>query len=242
MKNLPSLKDVLYVEGLKVNLISISRLCDIRYLVNFSNSCCSVVSSDGNTVLTGTRSNDNCYKLDSDVLCHRIVLEKSELWHHRMGHLNYRDLQKLIKLKAVRGVPKCKVSREKVCGPCQLGKQTRATHPTVKFLQTSRVLELLHVDLMGPMQTESISGKRYMMVCVDDYSRYSWVNFIREKSDTFGVFSALVLKLQNEKLQKVMKVYRVRSDHGKEFENSLFAEFCDHLGIAHEFSAPKTPQ
>ncbi|XP_062103421.1 uncharacterized protein LOC133814482 [Humulus lupulus] len=242
LKNLPSLKDVLYVEGLKANLISISQLCDSGYLVNFSNSCCSVVSSDGRMVLTGKRSIDNCYKLDSEVLCNRTILEKFDLWHHRMGHLNYRDLQKLIKLKAVRGVPECKVSREKVCAPCQLGKQTRVSHPTVKFLQTSRVLELLHVDLMGPMQTESISGKRYVMVCVDDYSRYSWVNFIREKSDTFGVFSALVLKLQNEKLQKVMKVHRVRSDHGKEFENSLFAEFCDHLGIAHEFSAPKTPQ
>ena len=135
-----------------------------------------------------------------------------------------------------------KVSKERVCGPCQLGKQHKASHPTINRLLTSRVLELMHVDLMGPMQNESISGKRYVMVLVDDYSRFTWVEFLRDKSDTFGSFSALILRLQTEKDSKVGKVFRLRSDHGKEFENSIFSEFCNGMGIHHEFSAPKTPQ
>ena len=80
------------------------------------------------------------------------------------------------------------------------------------------------------------------MVLVDDFSRFTWVEFLREKSDTFGSFSALILRLQNEKATKVGKVYRIRSDHGREFENVVFAEFCNQIGILHEFSAPKTPQ
>ena len=64
-------------------------------------------------------------------------------------------------------------------------------HKLVQHTTTLRVLELLHMDLMGPMQVESMGGKRYVFVCVDDFSRFSWVNFLREKSDTFNVFETL---------------------------------------------------
>ncbi|XP_062088790.1 uncharacterized protein LOC133795353 [Humulus lupulus] len=235
------LSEVLYVKGLKANLISISQLCDADYTVSFSKTCC-LVSFDGCSILTGNRTADNCYALSTQIKCQRVFLDKPDLWHYRLGHLNYRDLNRIVKRKAVRGIPELKINRDRLCGPCQLGKQIRASHPPVSALATSRVLELLHIDLMGPMQNESLSGKRFVMVCVDDYSRFTWVAFIKEKSDTFGVFSALCLQLQNEKSTKIVKVYRIRSDHGKEFENRLFSDFCDQLGILHEFSAPKTPQ
>ncbi|XP_060972368.1 uncharacterized protein LOC133038288 [Cannabis sativa] len=80
------------------------------------------------------------------------------------------------------------------------------------------------------------------MVLLDDYSRYTLVDFLREKSETFGLFSALILRLQTEKDSKVGKVFRLRSDHGKEFKNVIFSDFCNGMGIHHEFSAPKTPQ
>jgi hypothetical protein len=79
------------------------------------------------------------------------------------------------------------------------------------------------MDLIGPMQVESLGGKKYAYVVVDDFSRYTWVNFIREKSDVFEVFKDLCLRLQREKESQVI---RIRSDHGKEFENNKFAEFC----------------
>lgn len=75
------------------------------------------------------------------------------------------------------------------------------------------------MDPMGPMQVESIAGKRYVFVCVDDFSRYTWMNFIREKSDTFEVFNTLCIKLKNEKDCNIGKIVRTRSDDGKEFEN-----------------------
>ena len=98
------------------------------------------------------------------------------------------------------------------------------------------------MDLIGSMQFESIGGKRYVFVCVDDFSRFTWVDFIKEKLETFDVFKRLCKKLKNEKDINISKIVRIWSDHGKQFENTIFAKFCDKHGIAHEFSAPKTPQ
>ena len=85
-------------------------------------------------------------------------------------------------------------------------------HKKLQHLTTTKVLELLHMDLMGPMQVESLGGKRYAFVCVDDFSRFTWINFIREKSDTFDVFRDLCLKVLNE---KGCGIIRIRCDHGK---------------------------
>jgi transposase InsO family protein len=92
---------------------------------------------------------------------------------------------------------------------------------------------------MGPMQVESLGGKRHAFVVVDDFSRYTLINFIREKSDTFEVFKDLCQGLQREKDNSII---RIRSDHRKEFENSRFVEFFSTEGIGHEFSSPIIPQ
>ena len=120
-----------------------------------------------------------------------------------------------------------------------MGKQTKASHHKVNVIATSRCLELLHVDLMWPTRTESLGGKRYIMVIVDDFLGYTWVEFLREKSEACEKLKILCKRLQNEK--KVL-IVKKRSDHGKEFENVRFESFCDKNRIKKEFSAPKTPQ
>ena len=95
---------------------------------------------------------------------------------------------------------------------------------------------------MGPMKVESIASKWYIFVCVDDFSTFTWIDFLREKLDTFDAFRNLSVKLINEKNSNIGKIVRIRSDHGKEFENTIYANFCDKYGIIHEFSAPKTAQ
>ena len=139
----------------------------------------------------------------------------------------------------MRGLPKLKIDEERICGECQIGKQNKKSHPKLQHQTTTKVLELLHMDLMGPMQVESLGGKKYAFVCVDDFSRFTLINFIREKSDTFDVFKDLCLRVQKE---KECGIVRIRSDHGKEFENGRFIEFCSGEGISHEFSAPINPQ
>ncbi|GAA0153069.1 hypothetical protein LIER_11392 [Lithospermum erythrorhizon] len=116
--------------------------------------------------------------------------------------------------------------KENTCGECQVGKQTKVSHQLLQQVVTTRILELLHMDLMGPMQVESVGGKKYVYVCVDDYSRYTWVEFLRDKSDAFEVFQQLAAQLQRE---KDLTIIRIR-------------KFCNREGIRHEFSAPITPQ
>ena len=118
-----------------------------------------------------------------------------------------------------------------------MGKQTKASHHKVNVIATSRCLKLLHVDLMGPTRTESLGGKRYIMIIVDDFSRYTWVEFLREKSEVCEKLEILYKRLQNDKGVPFVKI---RSDHGKEFENARFESFCEKNEIKKEFSAPKT--
>ena len=132
-------------------------------------------------------------------------------------------MAKVSKLEAVVGLPKFGKIEKNVCGPCQLGKQTKSTHPKVNVVATSCPLELLHVDLMGPTRTKSMGGKRYIMVVVDDFSRYSWVEFLREKSEACDKMERLCKRLQNEKRVPIVKI---RSDHGKEFKMQNFKHFA----------------
>lgn len=112
---------------------------------------------------------------------------------------------------------KLKIEEGKVCGEFQIGKQMKMPHKKLQHLSTTKVLDLLHMDLMKPMQVESLEGKRYVLVCVDEFLRYIWVKFIRENNDTFEVFKELCQILQR---QKGIGIVKIRSDHGTEFENS----------------------
>ncbi|KAH9649255.1 Integrase catalytic domain-containing protein [Citrus sinensis] len=94
-------------------------------------------------------------------------------------------------------------------------------------------------DLFGPSRYASLNGKYYAFVIVDDYSRYTWVLFLANKDDALDAFKVLYKKLQNEKGHDIICI---RSDHGGEFENHAFENFCNNLGIEHQFSSPRTPQ
>ncbi|CAJ2654309.1 unnamed protein product [Trifolium pratense] len=241
---LPKLENVLLVKGLTANLISISQLCDQGMRVNFTKNECLVSNNEGNILMKGVRSKDNCYLWtpleEANVsTCLLTKNEEVKLWHQKLGHLNLKSMKRVISEEAVRGLPSLQIQEGNICGECQIGKQTKVSHQKLQHLSTSKVLELLHMDLMGPIQVESLGGKKYVLVVVDDFSRYTWVNFIREKSETFEEFKNLCLQLQKE---KDCGIVRIRSDHGKEFENSKFADFCAAEGITHEFSSPITPQ
>ncbi|XP_038711817.1 uncharacterized protein LOC120006011 [Tripterygium wilfordii] len=166
---------------------------------------------------------------------------KDRLWHERLGHFNYQDLKKLSNKEVVRGLPRIR-SIKGVCGPCQQGKQTKVPHKKVSSVNSSRPFKILHMDLMGLTQVESLGGKKYILVVVDDFSRYSWVRFLRDKTETFEAFYDLYLLLENEKKYDGFNLTKIRTDHGTKFENAKFDAFYRSFGIKHEFSGPKTPQ
>lgn len=107
------------------------------------------------------------------------------------------------------------------------------------MVSTTRPLELLHMDLIGPVPVQILGGSSYTLVVVDDFSRYTWTEFLKEKCDAFASFVALCKRIQTQ--QETSIVY-IRTDHGKEFQNSEFVEFCEANGITHNFSPPYTPQ
>ena len=100
------------------------------------------------------------------------------------------------------GIPKLSRVSNVVCGPCQLGKQIKAKHPSTQTSVTSRPLELLHLDLMSPTRTESLGGKRYILVVVD-FTRYTWVILLQSKCDALEHIEVLCKRLQNEKGLKI---------------------------------------
>ncbi|KAK2382406.1 putative mitochondrial protein [Trifolium repens] len=144
-----------------------------------------------------------------------------------------------LKLSLVKGLPNLNYHSDALCGPCQIGKISKTSFKPKNIVSTSRPLELLHIDLFGPVNTASINGKKYGLVIVDDYSRWTWVKFLRVKDDAYDVFTIFCTQVQSEKSLKILKI---RSDHGGEFENEPIATFCEDHGIVHEFSAPRTPQ
>ncbi|KAH9781762.1 Integrase catalytic domain-containing protein [Citrus sinensis] len=102
-----------------------------------------------------------------------------------------------------------------------------------------KIIGIGNVDLFGPSRYASLNGKYYAFVIVDDFSRYTWVLFLANKDDALDAFKVLYKKLQNEKGHDIICI---RSDHGGEFENHAFENFCNNLGIEHQFSSPRTPQ
>ncbi|KAH9704464.1 Integrase catalytic domain-containing protein [Citrus sinensis] len=102
-----------------------------------------------------------------------------------------------------------------------------------------KIIGIGNVDLFGPSRYASLSGKFYAFVIVDDYSRYTWVLFLANKDDAIDAFRIFCKKVQNE---KGYSITCIRSDHGGEFENHAFENFCNDFGIEHQFSSPRTPQ
>nr|GEY71201.1 putative ribonuclease H-like domain-containing protein [Tanacetum cinerariifolium] len=164
---------------------------------------------------------------------------KSWLWHQRLSHLNFDTINDLAKNDLVFGLPKFKYAKEHLFPSCEQGKSKRASHPPKPVPNSKQRLYLLNIDLCGPMRVGSINGKRYVLVIVDDYYRYTWVHFLITKDETPEVIKNFLKKI-SVRLQAPVII--VRTDNGTEFKNHVLKEYFDSVGITHETSAAKTPQ
>ena len=240
-----SLPDVLLVDDLEYNLLSIAQLCDKGYKCIFSSKEVEVVNGNlSNVIFKGFRHGD-LYLVDlgaKEAKLSTCLLSQANLgwlWHRRLGHVGMKQLNKLVKHDLVRGLKDVKFEKDKPCSACQAGKQHGNPHPSKSFMDTHKPLELLHMNLFGPTSYTSIGGNKYGFVIVDDYTRYTWVYFLNDKSDVFDLLKSFIKRVQNEFETPIKKI---RSDNGSEFKNTRVDELCDELGIKHEFSPPYTPQ
>ena len=130
----------------------------------------------------------------------------------------------LVNIEKFRGIPKLSGEPKPICGECMKGKQTKSPHNKVKEIRTTRPLNFFHMDLMGLMRIESIGGKRYALVVEDDFSRYSFVSILREKSEAIEHLKSLFNRIQVEIGRPSV---RIRSDRGREFDNVDVNVFCE---------------
>jgi transposase InsO family protein len=145
----------------------------------------------------------------------------------------------LVKHDLVKGSKDVTFEKDKLCSACQAKKQDGNTHPKKSTMSTSKAFELLHMDLFGPTTYTSIGGNKYGFVVVDDFTRYTWVVFLVDKSDMIAIFKSFIKRVQNEFETTIKKV---RSDNGSEFKNTRIDELCDEFSIRHQFSTKYTPQ
>ncbi|GKC39479.1 putative ribonuclease H-like domain-containing protein [Tanacetum coccineum] len=164
---------------------------------------------------------------------------KSWLWHRRMNHLNFGTLNDLACKDLVRGLPQLKFKKDHLCSACQLRKSRKATHKPKTINTIMEVLHTLHMDLCSPMRVQSINGKKYILVIVDDYSRFTWVKFLRSKDET-PAFVINLLKQLQVGLNKTVRF--VRTDNGTEFVNKDLTDYYESIGITHEKTVLRTPQ
>jgi len=123
--------------------------------------------------------------------------------------------------------------------PCVEGKMCRKSHRKTAGRKTTRILELWHVDLIGPITPTSRGGKRYIFTIVDDYSRVIFVELLREKRDAAEKLKNLIVLKEN---QFELKLKAIRSDNGGEFIQKDLQNWLEGKGIKHEFSPARTPQ
>ncbi|GJX03122.1 retrovirus-related pol polyprotein from transposon TNT 1-94, partial [Tanacetum coccineum] len=218
------------------------QICDNKCRVTFSEHD-SEITKDGKVIGRGIRKKGlYVMKLGNkpkDKICLATINENSTLWHRRLGHANMHLIQSLASKELVRNLPKLKFDQH-FCDACKIRKQAHASHKAKNIVSTTRCLELLHMDLFGPSAVRSYEGNRYTLVIVDDYSRYTWTRFLKDKTEAFDQFEIFSKKIQN---QLGCTIVSIRTDHGREFDNEVqFGKFCNANGITHNFSAPRTPQ
>ncbi|GJX61006.1 putative ribonuclease H-like domain-containing protein [Tanacetum coccineum] len=169
----------------------------------------------------------------------KATIDESNKWHRRLGHVNFKNLNKLVKGNLVRGLPSKIFQNDHTCVACQKGKQHKASCKAKTVSSISQPLQLLHMDLFGPTSVRSLNHKTYCLVITDDFSRFSWVFFLRTKDETSGILKDFIRQIENQLNQKVKTI---RCDNGTKFKNRDFIEFCGSKGIKREYSNARTPQ
>ncbi|GKD84631.1 putative ribonuclease H-like domain-containing protein [Tanacetum coccineum] len=176
---------------------------------------------------------------DLTCLFAKATPDESNLWHTRLGYVNFKTMNKLVRGNLVRGLPSKLFEINQTCVACQKGKQHRASCKTKTVSSISQPLQMLHMDLFGPTFVKSLMKKMYCLVVTDDFSRFSWVFFLASKDETSEILKTFITGIEN---LIDLRVKVIRCDNGTEFKNRVMNQFCEMKGIKREFSVARTPQ
>ncbi|GKC03285.1 retrovirus-related pol polyprotein from transposon TNT 1-94, partial [Tanacetum coccineum] len=237
---------VYYVKGLNHNLFSVGQFYDADLEVAFRKSTCFVRDLQGRDLLTGNGETDlyiislqETTSLTPICLMAKASPTQAWLWHRRLSYLNFDYINLLSKKDVVIGLLKLKYVKDQLCSSCEMSKAKRSSFKPKTVPSSKGRLNLLHMDLCGQMRVASINGKKYILVFVDDYSRYTWTLFLRSKVETPEVLKDFLTMIQRN-LQA--PVIFVRTDRGIEFLNKTLNAFFKEEEIEHQTSKPRTPE
>lgn len=229
------LKNVRHIPDLTKNLISVGQLADEGYTTVFHGDDWKI--SKGAMTIARGRKSGTLYKTAG--ACHLIAVATNEnpnLWHKRLGHMS----EKGMKVMHSKGkLPSLRSIEIDICEDCILGKQKRVSFQTSGRTPKKEKLELVHSDVWGPTTVPSIGGKHYFVTFIDDHSRKVWVYFLKHKSEVFEAFKRWKAMVENE---TSLKIKKLRTDNGGEYEDTKFKKFCYEHGIRMERTVPGTPQ
>ncbi|UYV64499.1 hypothetical protein LAZ67_3001003 [Cordylochernes scorpioides] len=220
------LNDVLYVEKLSGNLMSVNKLVDDNKKVLFDKDGGHIMEEDGEEILMAQRINDFYIiktsapeEIPSQAL--KATLHTWNDWHKRLGHLNEEYMKQMLKNNSAHNFNTQSQNMD-TCQVCIQAKHPRTPFKPVLYPQSTRPLDLIHIDLIGPIQEESIGGAKYVLTLVDDFSRKIFVEFLSSKLETFDIIRSFIEEIEKE---KEIKVKQLRSDNGKEFTNHQMTQY-----------------
>nr|GFA27341.1 putative ribonuclease H-like domain-containing protein [Tanacetum cinerariifolium] len=205
------------------------------------------LKDDTNVLLKKLRQH-NMYSIDlnnivpyKDLTClvAKASTDECMLWHRRLGHLNFKTMNKLVTHNLVRGLPSKCFENDHTCVACLKGKQHKDSCKTKLVHSVSKLLYTLHMDLFGPTFVSSLNHKWYCLVVTDDFSRFTWTFFLKAKDETSGILRNFITEIEN---LKELKVKVIRCDNGGEFRNKEMNDFSSRKGIKREFNKARTPQ
>lgn len=232
-----NISDVLFVPQLSANLLSVHQIASKGNTVVFNTDGCTVYNTE-NKKLVHCEAENGVYKLHTN--SEQCLISKSVdtavTWHRRFGHLNYQSLNRL---KGVVSGMNFNDEKNRIsCETCAMGKQSRQPFAT-SASQAKNLIALIHSDLCGPMETQSIGGAKYILTFIDEYSKKVFVYFLKHKSDVLGKFIEfkVMIECQTERRVKIM-----RTDNGREYVNEEFDAFFRANGIIHQMTCPYTAQ
>ncbi|GKD18097.1 putative ribonuclease H-like domain-containing protein, partial [Tanacetum coccineum] len=246
-------KDVYFVNELKFNLFRVSQMCDKKNYVLFTDTECLVLSPnfklpDKTQILLKIPRKDNMYNFDMKnivpkeiltCLIAKATLDESMIWHKRLGHINFKNINKLVKENLVRGLPIKHFKNDQTCVACLKGKQHKASCKSKVLNPITKPLFMLHMDLFGLTFVSSLMHKKYCLVVTDDYTKFTWVFFLASKDETSEILKNFIKEIENL-VDKKVKI--IRSDNGTKFKNKVMDDFCREKGIKREYGIARTPQ
>nr|KYP35474.1 Retrovirus-related Pol polyprotein from transposon TNT 1-94 [Cajanus cajan] len=234
------ISDVLYVPEINQNLLSVGQMLEKSYTLHFEDMKCTIFDPSG-CELMSIKMRDKSFPIEwkqPAMPAFPSSVDDFVLWHKRLGHFSYSTLKQISSNGLIQNLPSVEDDVD-VCDVCQFGKQCRLPFLAVTSWRAMEKLQLIHIDVCGPMSIASLNGSKYFLLFIDDFTRMSWVFFLKQKLDVFAAFQKFKILVENEAGCQIKKLI---SDNETEYRAGKFKKFYDQVGIQHQFTIPYTPR